>query len=234
MTDQDDRAEELRAIAERLGLHFNDLRLLDRALTHASVSGDHDKPAPHYEALEFLGDAALNLAVSDCLFRQAPERTPGEYSRMRAAVVNRRSLARLARQLGLGEAVRLGKGEELAGGRSRDALLEDCLEAVVGAVYLDQGWHVVVDFVRRLFSEEMERAQSIGQWLDYKSKLQHVCQARHHTLPKFVVVRSAGPDHRKEFEVEVILNGRPAGRGIGTSKKEAEQRAARAALENEQ
>lgn len=234
MINQDDRAEELRAIAERLGLHFNDLGLLDRALTHASVAGDLNKCAPHYEALEFLGDAALNLAVSDCLFRQAPERTPGEYSRMRAAVVNRRSLARLARQLGLGEAVRMGKGEELSGGRLRDALLEDCLEAVVGAVYLDQGWHAVVNFVQRIFAEEIERAQSVGPWLDYKSKLQHLCQARHQILPKFVVVRSAGPDHRKEFEVEVILNGSPAGRGIGASKREAEQQAARAALEKEQ
>ncbi len=233
MTDQEDRAEVLRAVADRLGLGFRNLALLDRALTHASVASEENHESQNYEALEFLGDAALSLAIADCLFECTPNGSPGELSRMRAAVVNRRMLARLARELGLGEAVRLGKCEEVSGGRLRDALLEDCLEALVGAIYLDQGWQTARAFVRRIFSKEIERAQSVGKWLDYKSKLQHHCQARYRVIPKFVVVRSAGPDHRKEFEVEVFIGDRPAGRGIGASKKQAEQEAARVALEQE-
>lgn len=233
MIEPDDRSETLRRVAAQLGLHFKDPALLDQALTHASISCERKEAAPDYEALEFLGDAALSLAVADYLFEHVPEQSPGDYSRMRAAVVNRRCLARLAKRLNIGDAIRLGKGEEMSGGRRRDALLEDCLEALIGAVYLDQGWEAVRSFVRRAFQEELARAESLDRVLDYKSQLQHYCQARHMALPKFVVVRSAGPDHRKEFEVEVLLEDRPCGRGVGASKKEAEQRAACAALAHE-
>ncbi len=225
------RARELRHLAERLGVQFKDWGLLDRALTHASISGETAAPVPDYETLEFLGDAVLGLAAAEHLYEVVPDRTPGEYSRMRAALVNRRCLARIARTLDLAPAIRLGKGEEQAGGRSRAALLADCLEAVIGAIYRDRGWRPAREFVERVFADEFGRAEALDRVWDYKSRLQHYCQAERIPLPVFQVVRSEGPDHRKEFEVEVLLDGEAAGLGRGLSKKEAEQDAARAALE---
>ncbi len=234
MNDDIERAEILNQVAKRLGVSFTNFMLLDRALTHASMACEQDGPVSDYESLEFLGDAALSLAVAHTLFERAPGRTPGEYSRMRASVVSSRGLERVARRLALADAIRLGKGEEQAGGRNRSGLLEDCLEAVIGAVYLDQGWDAAQAFVQRVFEPELEDAiDSAGSW-DYKSRLQHHCQALRIELPEFVLIRSEGPDHCKEFEVEVLLRGVPMGRGVGSSKKEAEQRAAREALQREQ
>jgi len=218
---------------DRLGFVVYDLELLDRALTHASITAEQDSPAYDYESLEFLGDAVLGLAVAHYLFEHLPDSTPGEYSRMRASLVNRRSLARIGRELGVAPVIRLGKGEESAGGRQRTALLADCLEAMIGAVYLDQGWEAAHQFVVSVFEEEFEHATGAEVGWDYKSRLQHLCQAERIPLPQFEVVRSEGPDHKKEFEVEVYLRGEPAGRGTGLSKKEAEQNAARAAIEND-
>lgn len=224
------RIGELQALAKRLGIRFDNIAILDRALTHASIACEQQGARENYESLEFVGDAALGLAAAHLLFEKVPERTPGEYSRMRAAVVNRRCLARIARQLDIAPAIRLGKGEELAGGRTRAALLADCVEALLGALYLDQGWDSARAFAVRLLEPEVAALQARRQIWDFKSRLLHHCQARHIGLPEFVVVRSDGPDHRKEFEVEVLLRGAPAGKGIGPSKKEAEQKAARMAL----
>lgn len=207
------------------------LDLLDRALTHASTFADTQENTGDYESLEFLGDAVLGLAVSHFLYEQAPDRTPGEYSRMRAGVVNRRCLARVAGELGIAAVIRLGKGEELAGGRKRAALLADCLEALIGALYLDQGWDSVRMFVNRIFESEIQRELNSERTWDFKSRLQNYCQAEKVPLPVFEVVRAEGPDHQKEFEVEVLICGIPRGRGRGLSKKEAEQNAAREALE---
>lgn len=228
-----DRAERLRVLATRIGLPIEDPALLNRALTHASVSADMDEPTRDYESLEFLGDAVLGLAIADRLYERMPDRTPGEYSRIRAGVVNRRCLAHIARRLDIAPAIRLGKGEELSGGRQRAALLADCLEAVIGALYLDRGWEAAREFVARVFDPELERELAAGKIWDFKSRLQNYCQGRHLALPIFTVVQSEGPDHRKQFEVEVTLRGEPAGRGRGSSKKEAEQDAARAALVRE-
>jgi ribonuclease-3 len=226
-----DRADELRALLDRLGLTLHDLVLLDRALTHASIASEQEGPDYDYESLEFLGDAALGLAVADYLFERAPDRTPGEYSRMRASVVNRQSLAKIADRLGVAPVIRLGKGEELSGGRQRAALLADCLEALIGAIYLDQGWQSARRFVLDVFRQELAGAVEGNIGWDHKSRLQQYCQARRQALPRFDLVRTEGPDHRKEFEVEVFLDGEASGRGLGKSKKEAEQNAARAALE---
>lgn len=228
-----DRAVQLRALMERLGFIVHDLELLDRALTHASISAEQVSPAYDYESLEFLGDAVLGLAVAHYLFEHLPDCTPGEYSRMRASLVNRRCLARIGHALDIAPAIRLGKGEESAGGRQRTALLADCLEAMIGVVYLDQGWEAAHNFVVATFEEEFEQATGAEVGWDFKSRLQHLCQAERIPLPQFEVVRSEGPDHKKEFEVEVYLRGEPAGRGFGLSKKEAEQNAARMALEND-
>jgi ribonuclease III len=216
-----------------LGLRMRSLALFDRALTHASAGSGMDDRIRNYEALEFLGDAVLGLAVAHDLYERVPDRTPGEYSRMRASVVNRRCLAHVAQKLDIAPAIRLGKGEELSGGRERAALLADCLEALIGAVYVDAGWRATRQFVSRTLQGELDRVHRMDSVWDYKSRLQHYCQAERIALPVFKVVRSEGPDHRKEFEVEVVVRGRPVGKGTGRSKKEAEQEAARAALEHE-
>ncbi|MDX9973921.1 MAG: ribonuclease III [FCB group bacterium] len=227
------RDEELLKLAQRLGYTLDTLPSLDKALTHASSACQSEVPVEDYESLEFLGDAALGLAVAHGLFERLPDRSPGEYSRLRAGLVNRRSLARMAQQLDIAPAIRLGRGEELSGGRERSSLLADCLEALIGAIYTDRGWDEVREFVEHAFGEDLDRAGKSDKLWDYKSRLQHYCQAQHMPLPNFVVVTSRGPDHHKVFEVEVLLQGKPAGRGCGLSKKEAEQNAARAALENE-
>lgn len=216
-----------------MGLAVARLELLDRALTHASIASDAHEPLHDYESLEFLGDAALGLAVAHHLYAHIPDRTPGEYSRLRAGLVNKRCLARVAQELDIAPLIRLGKGEELSGGRERSALLADCLEALIGAVYLDRGWEAARGFVTRIFCEEFERELESERIWDFKSRLQNYCQAQRIPLPAFTVTRSEGPDHLKQFEVEVNVRGKVIGKGVGLSKKEAEQNAARTALEHE-
>jgi len=232
MTKETRRETELRALLARFQLSISDLTLYDRALTHASIEGAEDSTY-NYESLEFLGDAVLGLAVAHDLFGRIPDSSPGEYSRMRASVVNRKVVARVGTRLGIAEAIRLGKGEEAAGGRARMALVSDCMEALIGAIYLDHGWEAAHRFVLEVFAPELEHAPEAGGAWDYKSRLQQYCQAKRLPLPVFRVLRAVGPDHRKEFEVEVFLRNVHAGSGTGLSKKEAEQHAARIALERE-
>jgi len=226
-----ERLEALYGLAQHLEVAFSDYGLLDEALTHSSsVVASARNAGRDYEALEFLGDAVLELAVSHYLFEVIPGQRPGDYTKLRATVVNRNSVGRAARRIGLAPFVRLGKGEEAGGGRKRVALLADCMEAVIGAVFLDAGWAQARDFVLRVFAPELKELQEAPPAWDYKSELQQYCQAVHIALPRFEVVRSDGPDHRKEFEVEVFVRERPLGRGTGRSKKEAEQQAAQQAL----
>lgn len=231
MGEESARSTQLQSLMARLGIRIIQTELLDRALTHASIAAESQGPVSDYEALEFLGDAVLGLAVAHHLLEHKPNSTPGEYSRIRAALVNRRTLAELAQKLDIAPTIRLGKGEELSGGRHRSALLADCVEALIGAIYLDQGWEAARDFVIHVTHEEFEEALTQDVQLDHKSRLQHYCQAERISLPRFELVRSDGPDHRKQFEVEVYLRDQPCGRGVGLSKKEAEQNAARVALE---
>ncbi len=226
-----ERLEALGHLAQRLNIALSSYALLDEALTHASSTAEYpEKAGRDYEALEFLGDAVLELAVSHYLFEKMPGRGPGDYTKLRATVVNRNTVGRVARRMELAPLVRLGKGEESGGGRKRVALLADCLEAVIGAVYLDCGWPQARDLVWRMFASEMDGVCQAPPAWDYKSELQNYCQAAHIALPRFEVVRSDGPDHRKEFEVEVYVRELPQGRGTGLSKKEAEQQAAQQAL----
>lgn len=233
MLDDASREEELRALVSRLGIAIEDFRLLNQALTHASLISERRETVHDYEALEFLGDAVLGLAVAHWLFDRIPNRTPGEYSRMRAGIVNRRVVAEAAIPLEIAACIRLGKGEELSGGRMRQALLADCLEALIGALYVDQGWDAAHAFVVRVFERQLERECASGTVWDFKSRLQDYCQVNRFPLPVFRVIHTEGPDHRKEFEVEVLVREEPAGRGRGTTKKEAEQNAARLALIHE-
>lgn len=233
MNEYEERAQTLEGLTARLGIAVRDMTVFDRALTHSSVVPETNEPVLDYESLEFLGDAVLGLAIADHLFSAYPDRTPGEYSRMRAGIVSRRSVARVARDLEIASAIRLGKGEEHSGGRQRIALVADCLEALIGAVYLDSGWELARDFVTRAFQHEIERACGEDEVWDFKSRLQNYCQAERIALPEFRVIRTEGPDHCKEFEVEVLVRKRSAGRGTGRSKKEAEQNAAYQALKAE-
>lgn len=233
MGEQSRRDEELRSLGSRLGLDLGSFNLLDRAVTHASATGDRAELLVNNESLEFLGDAVLGLVVAGWLYEHVPDSSPGQYTQMRARVVNRQTLARVAKKLDLGSAVRMSRGEETAGGRERPGLLADCLEAVVGAVFLGEGWETAREFAVRILAEELKAASGSGGEWDYRSQLQNYCQARQWPLPVFEVVAESGPDHRKTFEVSVSLCGRAAGSGRGATKKEAEQNAARAALEYE-
>jgi ribonuclease-3 len=225
-----ERKQKIQDLMATFGVEINNFDLFDQALTHASAAADLGAPEYNYESLEFLGDAVLGLAAAQHLFDDFPDRTPGEYSKMRAGLVSKRCLSRVARNLEIGPIVRLGRGEEMAGGRQRTALLADCLEALIGAVYLDSGWDTARQVVGTIFQDEFSRADvSIRAW-DYKSRLQDYCQARRIALPDFRVIKESGPDHQKEFEVEVLVEGQVRGTGRGRSKKEAEQLAAREAL----
>jgi ribonuclease-3 len=183
------------------------------------------------ERLEFLGDAVVDLLVSHRLMDRFPAAREGQLSKMRAAVVDEVGLAAMARALGLGELLRLGRGEELTGGREKASLLADAMEAVLAAVYLDGGVEAAQSVVDRFLEEAFRQATEGTLDRDYKTQLQESCQARFRTAPRYRVVAETGPDHSKLFEVEVHVRGEPLGRGSGRSKKDAEQIAARAALE---
>jgi len=233
MGDSTERDQELRALGSRLGLGLSSFNLLDRAVTHASALGDRPDLTGNNESLEFLGDAVVGLAVAGWLYEHVPDLSPGEYTQLRARVVNKQTLASVAKGLDIGGVVRLSRGEESSGGRERPGLLADCLEAVVGAVFLSEGWETARAFVVRILEDELQRApEALAHW-DYRSQLQNYCQARQWPLPAFEVIGESGPDHQKKFEVSVSLHGRVAGSGSGSTKKEAEQNAARAALENQ-
>jgi ribonuclease-3 len=201
--------------------------LLDRALMHRSYAYENGG-LPTNERLEFLGDSVLGLIVTDTLFRSHPDRPEGQLAKLRAAVVNMRALAGVARGLDLGSYVRLGKGEEGTGGRDKASILADTLEAVIGAVYLDQGLGSADGLVHRLFDGLIAKAAAMGAGLDWKTSLQELTAAYNLGVPEYHVEES-GPDHQKLFKAHVRIGAQTYGEGEGRSKKEAEQQAAEAA-----
>jgi len=216
-------------IQQRIGYTFKDAELLERALTHKSYANENRVPY-HNERMEFLGDAVLSLVISEYLMKACPDSTEGDLSRLRAAVVSEPALAAISRGIGLGDHLLLGKGEDQTGGRNKDSLLADCLEALIAAVYLDAGKDDAESLIIRLFEEVIKKTNSSGGSLDYKTKLQELCQEQLKQLPEYRIVSETGPDHQKQFEIEVWFKGQLSGRGSGRSKKEAEQRAAKEAL----
>lgn len=186
---------------------------------------------PSNERLEFLGDCVLGLAITEELYRRFPSLTEGQLTKLRATLVQGEALARLARSLGLGEYLYLGKGEERSGGRRRRSILAGALEALVGATYLDKGFSIAKEFILKLVGPEM--ATSIDRLTreDYKSRLQELAQGRWQLTPTYRTVAETGPDHSKEFTIEVLVGDRALGQGSAKSKQEAEKRAAKAALE---
>lgn len=211
------------AITAVLGLPIPE-PLLTTALTHKSYAGENPGVA-HNERLEFLGDAVIELAYTEHLYHTYPRRSEGQLTVARAMAVSEPSLAQCARALGLGEHVRLGRGEEKGGGRQRDSLLADVFEALVGAVYLEHGWHVARDFA---VAQLANLAHSLTT--DHKTRLQELLQTSSQQAPTYRVFKESGPDHEKVFTVEVVHRGQRLGLGSGRSKKEAEQKAAAEAL----
>ncbi|GAB4372204.1 MAG: ribonuclease III [Acidobacteriota bacterium] len=227
----DETGFDTRELERALGHVFRDRALLRRALVHRSWAHEHGE-ADHNEPLEFLGDAVIGFLVAERIVRRRPELDEGAMTRLRARLVNTRALADQARRLGLGKALALGRGEELTGGRDKDSLLADAFEAVIGALFLDGGVRAARRFVNRIVAKEIDESRSgRGGQRDAKTALQELAQARGWPLPAYHVIAEQGPDHARRFVVEVRLPGGRSGRGEGSSKKRAEQRAARAALE---
>jgi ribonuclease III len=200
---------------------------LERALTHRSYAYENANP-PTNERLEFLGDSVLGLVVTDTLFRGYPNLPEGQLAKLRAAVVQMRALAEVARELSLGSYVRLGRGEEVTGGRNKSSILADTLEAIIGAVYIDCGLAEASALVHRLFDPVIAKSAGLGAGLDWKTSLQELTAAQMLGVPDYQVEES-GPDHQKSFRAVVRVGGRMLGAGEGKTKKEAEQHAAEAA-----
>lgn len=217
-------------LAKRLGLKITDWLLLSRALTHRSFLNEHPEALEDNERLEFLGDAVLDFVVGSWLYHHFPEMPEGDLTRMRSALVHTEQLAVFAAKIHLGKALRLGRGEAQAGGRSRPALLCDTFEALIGAIYLDGGISSVSEFIEPLLIEASEDILLNHKNEDPKSLFQEWAQSQGYLAPLYITKNSFGPDHSKIFEVEVLLNGEPFGRGEGPSKQAAAKLAAQAAL----
>jgi len=220
------RTDEERAELEhRLNYTFARPELLRIALTHPSAAVGADA---HYERLEFLGDAVLDLAIADLLMRQLPEAKEGVLSKERASIVNGRTLAAKAQAIGIGRALRLGKGEEKSGGREKVSILAASFEAVIGAIYTDGGLAAAQRVIEALFADDIGGPAAER---DYKTELQEIAYRRFRTQPVYELIGSRGPDHAKMFTTRIRIAGRELGIGEGGSKKQSEQAAARAALD---
>lgn len=222
-------------LQERLGYRYGDRGILLQALTHTSYGHEflNDKPLAlrDNERLEFLGDAILDVVVSDLLLETFPNANEGQLSKMRAAVVNEKTLAQVAKSISLQDVIRLGKGESATGGNTKPSILSSAFEALIASIYLDGGYNAVYPVVRHLFSPLFSEEQDLMAFHDHKTQLQEVVQAKHKVTPTYHLIQTHGPDHAKTFEVEVRMNGKILAMATGSSKKEAEQNAARAAIQ---
>lgn len=224
------RKGELLALAQRLGVTFHDIGLLHTALVHTSYANEAQGRVAHNERLEFLGDAVLELASSTYLYTHFPSLPEGELTKTRASIVCSAALAKIAARLGLGEYLFLGHGEEMSGGRARTTNLEDAFEAVLGAIYLDQGWETARDYALRQLAPEFDQVRHGENLQDYKTLLQELVQKTPGSTIAYELLEATGPDHAKHYRYAVVINGKTCGEGEGSSKKEAEQQAARMAL----
>jgi ribonuclease-3 len=221
----------LHILQNNLDYRFVDSTLLIEALTHKSYSNEQSgNPLSCNERLEFLGDAVLDLVVSRYMFQRFPSAQEGELTRIRAEVVSEKGLSIVARTLQLGRYLRLGRGEERSGGRDKDSLAANALEALLGAVFCDGGFESACDLAERLFADLITEAAQRKHGLDHKTHLQEITQARYAQVPEYVLVCEDGPEHRRHYTVEVRLSEKPLGQGQGTTKKKAEQQAALVAI----
>ena len=218
-------------LMNRLHLYFNDELLLARAMTHRSYLNEHPEALEDNERLEFLGDAVLDFLVGEWLYNRFPEMEEGELTQMRSALVQTNQLAAFARLLRFENTIRLGKGETKSGGKLRNTLLCDVFEAFIGALFLDKGIEAVKDFMKPLLEVAIEEVIALHKNEDPKSQLQEWAQANGYATPKYLTKKVHGPDHAKVFEIEVRVNSKVMGEGIGKSKQSAEKSAAQKALE---
>ena len=222
---------EFAAHAQALGLTFNNLALLEEALTHRSYLNEHKTAKSHNERLEFLGDAVLELAVTHFLFTKYPTKPEGDLTAFRAALVNTYSLAESAEAIGLNDMLLLSKGESRDTGRARQIILANAFEAVLGAIYLDQGYDAAEAFIGKHLYAKIDDVVAKRAWQDAKSKFQELAQDKKGQTPSYKTVAETGPDHDKRFTVGVFVGTDEMARGEGQSKQEAEQAAAQAAIE---
>jgi ribonuclease-3 len=222
-------------IQKCIGIQFKNNELLKLALTHSSYVNEYPAIAPYSnERLEFLGDAVLDMLIAEELYVKYPEYTEGELTELRATLVCTSKLAEIAKTIELGNCLLLGKGEEISGGRSKEANLAGALEALIAAVYLDKGLEITRSFLLKLFEMELTKPGENDSCIDYKSQLQHIYQARkgkEKVTPVYFIVAETGPDHKRIFTAEVKVGKTLLGRGTGKSKKIAETEAAKSALE---
>lgn len=215
-----------------LDYEFQDIVLFHTAMTHSSYANEHRSQHLQYnERLEFLGDSVLGFITADFLMRQYPDLPEGELTKLRASVVCEGALYEIARELGIPAEIKLGHGEELGGGRERPSILADATEALLGAIYLDGGIDAAREFVLRFIPKSVEKALKGGAFKDYKTMLQEIVQKNKQETLKYQLAGESGPDHEKRFTMEVLLNSNVLSTGTGKSKKEAEQMAAKKALE---
>ena len=225
-----DRRESPAALAQRLGFPFKNLLLLTRALTHRSYINEHPEAVEDNERLEFLGDAVLDFIAGAWLYNRYPEMAEGDLTRMRSALVCTEQLAEFARSLDLGPAMRLGRGEVVAGGSARDVLLCATFEALVGALYMQTDIDTTRKFIHPLLEDTSEKLLSDPELHDAKSRLQEWSQGHRLGIPQYVILQTSGPDHDRRFEIEVRIKGISYGRGSGHSKQAAARAAAQDAL----
>ena len=226
------RMEQLNFLQERIKFKFSDIKLLNTALTHRSYANENSETLKHNERLEFLGDSVLDILVSDYLVHEYSEFAEGTLSKIRAAVVNETCLAKLAKNIKLGNYLLLCKGEDLSGGRGKASILADTFEALAGAVFCDGRFDAASNIFLPLLIEEITNTARSWSFRDFKSDLQEYTQNKLVCIPSYKVVREIGPDHAKKFEVVVMIKNEVEGKGFGRSKKEAEQAAAKMAMEN--
>lgn len=223
---------DLNTLQQTLGVRFNDPSLLEQALVHSSYVNENPNLAlASNERLEFLGDAVLGLVVAEKLYQDFPHFNEGEMTKLRATLIRRNTLSRIAVEINLGDYLYLGKGEEANGGGHNSANLAGALEAVIAAIFFDQGSAVTRDSILSLLDKELQKVVSRGAEPDYKSQLQHLIQVRQQQTPTYRVIESVGPDHNRRFTIEVKAGDTVLGKGMGKSKKLAETEAARSALE---
>lgn len=220
----------MKTLETKLGYQFQNPKLLDHALTHSSYANEHHLGSiSSNERLEFLGDSVLGMIVADHLYRTFPDLPEGDLTRIRANLVCEGSLVLVAKEWDLGRFLKLGKGENACGGRSRPSILADAVEAVLAAVFLDGGLAHDRDIIQRFLLDRMEQVNRASR--DHKTYLQELVQRKSGQVLSYELIGESGPDHNKTFQMQVLLNGQPIGQGTGHSKKEAEQAAANAAIE---
>lgn len=219
-----------RELERALGYRFRKRSRLEQALTHPSYAHEQEKPHPDNQRLEFLGDAALGLAAAASLFELNPSANEGDLTKLRSLLSSTKALAERARMLDLGRHMRLGRGEELGGGRARASILADCLEAVVGAAYIDGGMKAVTKLFSRVFKPRLHEPGLSPQGDNPKGELQEWAQRNGTVTPRYQLVREEGPAHQRVFTVHVIINGEVMGEGLGSTKRDAQTKAALEAL----